>query len=154
MAVMIRSLLYLGLVTAWLVGTFGLMDLLLRWFTGQLQVRLPGRRRKDDGPFEATRRPIQDVAADLRRLSRQLESHIAEYLGACHRHIPDHQPAVRVGPGNSNVQHQFRLARVLHLAGRKLSKVGAPLCHCPRRSQPVFLPGGSAIMARARGPGM
>jgi hypothetical protein len=68
---MIRSLLYLGLITAWLVGAFGLLDLLLRWFTGQLRVRWPTRRRSHE-PFEASRRPIQDVAADLRRLSGQL----------------------------------------------------------------------------------
>ena len=65
---MIRSLLYLGLLTAWLVGTFAALDLLFRWFTGQLRVRRPARRKNPE-PVEPTRRPIQDVAADLHRLS-------------------------------------------------------------------------------------
>src|SRR3954447_2627750 len=71
MAMMIRPFLYVGLITGWLVGTFALMDLLFRWFTGQLR---PGRaaRRRDDAPLEPARRPIEDVAADLRRLSRQV----------------------------------------------------------------------------------
>jgi len=68
---MTRPLLYLGLITGSLVGTFGLMDLLLRWFTGQLQVSRPAHSQ-NQGPLEAARRPIQDVAADLRRLSSQL----------------------------------------------------------------------------------
>jgi hypothetical protein len=71
MAVMIRALLYVGLLTGWLLGAFALLELLLRWFTGQFRFRRR-RRRTDESPFEATRRPIQDVAADLRRLSRQL----------------------------------------------------------------------------------
>jgi len=68
---MIGPLLYLGLITGWLVGSFAVLDLLFRWFTGQLHVRRPGRRTAR-GPVEVTRRPIQDVAADLRRLSRQV----------------------------------------------------------------------------------
>ena len=68
---MIRSLLYVGLITGWLVGTFFLLDLLLRVFTGTLRIRWPRRRRRPD-PFEATRRPLQDVAADLRRLARDV----------------------------------------------------------------------------------
>src|SRR5690349_13994849 len=70
MAVMIRSLVYLGLITAWLVGSFAVLELGLRLFTGQLRIRLP-RRRRGAEPVEPARRPIQDVAADLRRLSRQ-----------------------------------------------------------------------------------
>ena len=68
---MIRALLYLALITGWLVGTFVLLDLLLRWFTGQLRIPRPFRRRPPN-PFEATRRPLQDVAADLRRLARDV----------------------------------------------------------------------------------
>jgi hypothetical protein len=71
MAVMIRSLLYVGLLTGWLVGTFAVLELGLRLFTGQLRIRRPRRRRPPE-PVEPARRPIQDVAADLRRLSRQL----------------------------------------------------------------------------------
>ena len=66
---MIRPVLLVGLITCWLVGTFGVMDLLLRWFTGQLRPRWPARRPPEE-PFEMARRPIQDVAADLRRLAQ------------------------------------------------------------------------------------
>jgi hypothetical protein len=67
----IRSLLYLGLLTGMLVGSFALLDLLMRWFTGQLRFRRRPRRSDEDQPRLA-RRPFQDVAADVRRLSREL----------------------------------------------------------------------------------
>ncbi|MGY1618057.1 hypothetical protein ACI797_15060 [Geodermatophilus sp. SYSU D00691] len=68
---MVGALLHLGLVTAGLVAAFAVLDLLLRWFSGQLQIRRSARRR-DRPPAEPPRRPIELVAADVRRLSRQL----------------------------------------------------------------------------------
>ncbi|MGY1807404.1 hypothetical protein ACI8AF_08530 [Blastococcus sp. SYSU D00669] len=69
---MVGALLHLGLVTAGLVAAFALLDLLLRWFSGQLRIQRSARLR-DRPPAEPPRRPIELVAADVRRLSRQLD---------------------------------------------------------------------------------
>ncbi|RBY80705.1 hypothetical protein [Blastococcus sp. TF02A-26] len=63
---MAGALLQLALLTAALVGSFGLLGLLTGLFCGT--VRLRPRRRA----VEPVHRPVQQVAADLRRLSRQL----------------------------------------------------------------------------------
>jgi hypothetical protein len=64
---MAGALLQIALLTAALVGAFGLLGLLTGLFCGT--VRLPQRRRRVVGPVH---RPLQLVAADLRRLARQL----------------------------------------------------------------------------------
>ena len=66
---MAGALLQLALLTAALVGAFGLLGLLTGLFCGT--VRLPTRRRRRVG--EPVHRPLQQVAADLRRLARQLD---------------------------------------------------------------------------------
>ena len=68
---MLGSLLYLGLITGGLVCSFAVIDLLCRWFSGQLQMQRSARRRGRPAP-EPPHRPIEQVAADLRRLSAQL----------------------------------------------------------------------------------
>jgi len=68
---MLGSLLYLGLITGGLVCSFAAIDLLCRWFSGQLQMER-GARRRDRPPQEPPHRPIEQVAADLHRLSGQL----------------------------------------------------------------------------------
>ena len=64
---MAGALLQIALLTAALVGAFGLLGLLTGLFCGT--VRLPRRRRPAVGPVN---RPLQDVAADLRRLAHEL----------------------------------------------------------------------------------
>jgi hypothetical protein len=64
---MAGALLQIALLTAALVGAFGLLGLLTGLFCGT--VRLPRRRRRG---LEPVHRPLQLVAADLRRLARQL----------------------------------------------------------------------------------
>ena len=68
---MLGSLLYLGLITGGLVCSFGALDVLCRWFSGQLQIERSARRRSRP-PVEPPHRAIELVAADLYRLSRQL----------------------------------------------------------------------------------
>ncbi|MGY1747427.1 hypothetical protein [Blastococcus sp. SYSU D00695] len=65
---MAGALLQLVLLTAALVGSFALLGLLSGLFCGS--VRLPARRDRTPHPVH---RPLQQVAADLRRLARQLE---------------------------------------------------------------------------------
>lgn len=64
---MAGALLEIALLTAALVGAFGLLGLLTGLFCGT--VRIPRRRRRAEEPVH---RPLQHVAADLRRLARQL----------------------------------------------------------------------------------
>ena len=64
---MAGALLYLALLTAGLVGAFALLGLLTGLFCGTVRLR-PVRRRATD----PVHRPVQQVAADLRRLARQL----------------------------------------------------------------------------------
>ncbi|MGY1770462.1 hypothetical protein [Blastococcus sp. SYSU D00813] len=64
---MAGALLQIALLTAALVGAFGLLGLLTGLFCGT--VRVPTRRRRAEEPVH---RPLQQVAADLRRLARQL----------------------------------------------------------------------------------
>jgi hypothetical protein len=64
---MAGALLQIALLTAGLVGAFALLGLLTSLFCGTLRLR-PLRRR----PTQPVHRPIQLVAADLRRLARQL----------------------------------------------------------------------------------
>ncbi|NYJ07752.1 hypothetical protein [Petropleomorpha daqingensis] len=68
---MLGSLLYLGLITGGLVAAFAAIDLLCRWFSGQLEMERSARRRARP-PTEPPHRPIEQVAADLHRLSGQL----------------------------------------------------------------------------------
>ena len=68
---MLGSLLYLGLITGGLACSFAAIDLLCRWFSGQLQMERAARRRARP-PQEPPHRPIEQVAADLHRLSRQV----------------------------------------------------------------------------------
>ncbi len=64
---MAGALLQLALLTLGLVAAFGLLGLLTGLFCGT--VRLRPRRRGADSPVH---RPLQHVAADLRRLAREL----------------------------------------------------------------------------------
>ena len=64
---MAGALLQLALLTAALVGSFGLLGLLTGLFCGTVRLR-PRRRRAT----EPVHRPVQQVAADLRRLAREL----------------------------------------------------------------------------------
>jgi hypothetical protein len=64
---MAGALLQLALLTAALVGSFGLLGVLAGLFCGT--VRWQPRHRR---AVEPVRRPLQQVAADLRRLARQL----------------------------------------------------------------------------------
>ncbi|WP_409329053.1 hypothetical protein [Trujillonella humicola] len=64
---MAGALLQLALLTAALVASFGLLGLLTGLFCGT--VRLRTRRRRAEDPVH---RPLQQVAADLRRLAHQL----------------------------------------------------------------------------------
>ena len=75
----VRSLLGLAGVTAMLVGGVALAGLLFRAFTGQLLAdRRAARRARDRAaggqppPPPAPHRPVEQVAADLRRLAHQL----------------------------------------------------------------------------------
>jgi hypothetical protein len=77
---LVRSLLGLAGVTGMLVGGFLLLGLLYRAFTGQLRTEREAarrsRRRAADGveapPPPGPHRPVESVAADLRRLAREL----------------------------------------------------------------------------------
>ncbi len=64
---MAGALLQIALLTLGLVGAFGLLGLLTGLFCGT--VRLRPRRRSAPGPVH---RPLERVAADLRRLAREL----------------------------------------------------------------------------------
>ena len=71
----VTSLLALAALTAALGGGFALLGVLFRLFTGQL--RLPQRRPRPDAgealPLAGPpRRPVESVAADLRRLAHEL----------------------------------------------------------------------------------
>ena len=72
----VRSLLGLAGVTAMLVGGVALAGLLFRAFTGQLLAdRRAARRARDraaGGQPPPPPRPVEQVAADLRRLAHQL----------------------------------------------------------------------------------
>jgi hypothetical protein len=68
---MLDSLLYLGLITGGLACAFAAIDVLCRWFSGQLQMERAARRRSRP-PIEPPHRPIERVATDLHRLSAQL----------------------------------------------------------------------------------
>ena len=72
-----RSLLGLAGVTAMLVGGFLLLGVLFRAFTGQLRTDRSAARRRSAArgaatPPPAPHRPVELVAADLRRLAHQL----------------------------------------------------------------------------------
>jgi predicted NAD/FAD-binding protein len=64
---MAGALLQIALLTAGLVAAFGLLGLLTGLFCGTVRLR-PRRRRAE----EPVHRPVQQVAADLRRLAGQL----------------------------------------------------------------------------------
>jgi hypothetical protein len=66
---MAASLLHLGSIVAGVVGAVGLLGWLARLVFGS--ARLPGRRSQRAEPAPA-HRPIEVVAADLRRLAGQL----------------------------------------------------------------------------------
>lgn len=75
----VTSLLGIAVLTAALAGGFALLGLLFRAFTGQLRLpRRPTARRDPLAgggslpPGALPRRPVERVAADLRRLAHQL----------------------------------------------------------------------------------
>ncbi|SNS70284.1 hypothetical protein SAMN04488107_3486 [Geodermatophilus saharensis] len=72
---MTSALLQLAGITAMLVGAFALMGLAFRLFSGQFLSDLRARRRARERhvPPAPVHRPVEAVAADLRRLARQLE---------------------------------------------------------------------------------
>ncbi len=72
---MTSALLQLAGITAMLVGAFALMGFAFRLFSGQFLQDLRARRRARglDAVPERVHRPVEAVAADLRRLARQLE---------------------------------------------------------------------------------
>ncbi|NEK57671.1 hypothetical protein GCU56_07275 [Geodermatophilus sabuli] len=59
-------------ITVGFIGAVALLGLLARWFCGSFRVQLPRRRRDPEPVAPAPRRPLEAVAADLRRLARQL----------------------------------------------------------------------------------
>ena len=73
---MTSALLQLAGITAMLVGAFALLGFAFRLFSGQFLQDLRARRRARglDVVPERVHRPIEAVAADLRRLARQLET--------------------------------------------------------------------------------
>ncbi len=73
---MTSALLQLAGITAMLVGAFALLGLSFRVFSGQLLLDLRARQRAREGdvPVRAAPRTLQAVAADLRRLGRQLDT--------------------------------------------------------------------------------
>ncbi|PRY49246.1 hypothetical protein LY71_10620 [Geodermatophilus tzadiensis] len=82
---MTEALLHLLAITAMLVGSFAAMGAAFRLFSGQLRMDLRARRRARglDQPPEPVHRPVEQVAADLRRLARELDR------------VPAGSPAVR-----------------------------------------------------------
>jgi hypothetical protein len=75
MSPMTNAVLYLVLLTAAMAASFAVLGLALRAFSGQLQQDLRARRRARgrDLPPEPVHRPVEAVAADLRRLAHQLD---------------------------------------------------------------------------------
>ncbi|MGY1649870.1 hypothetical protein [Geodermatophilus sp. SYSU D01119] len=78
MSPMVPALLQLAGITAMLVGAFAALGLLFRLFSGQFTQDLRARRRAREAaggaaPPAPVHRPVQAVAADLRRLARQLD---------------------------------------------------------------------------------
>ena len=73
---MTSALLQLAGITAMLVGAFAALGLLFRLFSGQFVLDLRARRRAREGdvPPPAAPRPVEAVAADVRRLGRQLDT--------------------------------------------------------------------------------
>ncbi|WP_369258456.1 hypothetical protein [Geodermatophilus amargosae] len=73
---MTSALLQLAGITAMLVGAFAALGLLFRVFSGQLMLDVRARRRAREGdvPPPAAPRPLEAVAADVRRLGRQLDT--------------------------------------------------------------------------------
>lgn len=73
---MTSALLQLAGITAMLVGAFAALGVLFRLFSGQLLLDLRARRRAREGnvPAPAAPRPVEAVAADVRRLGRQLDT--------------------------------------------------------------------------------
>jgi hypothetical protein len=72
---MSEALLHLLVTTGLLVGSFAALGLAFRVFSGQFRLDLQARRRvrgRDPEPAPV-HRPIEQVAADLRRLARQLD---------------------------------------------------------------------------------
>jgi hypothetical protein len=63
------ALVRLAVITAVPVVVFGVLGLVTRWLTGS---RAPSLRRLHAAPAVPTRRPVELVAADLRRLGREL----------------------------------------------------------------------------------
>ncbi|WP_369132090.1 hypothetical protein [Modestobacter sp. I12A-02662] len=68
---MTASLVHLGLIVGGVVAAVGGMGWLARLAFGSAE--LPGRGRRPVEPAPPPHRPIEVVAADLRRLARQLE---------------------------------------------------------------------------------
>ena len=64
------SLLHLGAIVGGVVGAVGFIGWLARLAFGSARLPLPSRRR--EVPAAPAGRPIEQVAADLRRLGRQL----------------------------------------------------------------------------------
>ena len=64
------SLLNLGAIVGGVVGSVALMGWLARLVFGSARLPLPVRRREE--PVAPVGRPLEQVAADLRRLGRQL----------------------------------------------------------------------------------
>jgi hypothetical protein len=64
---MVGALLQIALLTAMLVGAFALLGLLTGLFCGTVRLRRPRRPAE-----EPVHRPLERVAADLRRLAAQL----------------------------------------------------------------------------------
>ncbi|SFK86731.1 hypothetical protein [Geodermatophilus ruber] len=70
---MAPALLYVASVVAGVVGAVALLGWLARCFCGSARLPLPlPRRRRPAEPVLPPRRPLEAVAADLHRLSRQL----------------------------------------------------------------------------------
>ncbi|MGY1633876.1 hypothetical protein ACI784_19415 [Geodermatophilus sp. SYSU D01186] len=68
---MAASLLYLGSIVAGVVGAVAGLGWLARWLFGSARLPVSHRRRVPEPPAPV-HRPLEAVAADLRRLGRQL----------------------------------------------------------------------------------
>jgi hypothetical protein len=62
---------YLAIIAGF-VGSVALLGLAARWFCGSVRFRVPRRRPRPESVLPPPRRPLEVVAADLRRLARQL----------------------------------------------------------------------------------
>ncbi len=126
----------LALITAVPVAVFAGLGLATRWWTGQLAAERRARRRLAGTPTpQPLRRPLELVAADLRRLAREValvpsgtpvarrrgllaafDDVLAEAAAALE--VPEHLDTV---PPSARELERIRLVRALEAAGLVVS---------------------------------